>query len=247
MDLGFAFVLAVGFLIGLKHALEPDHVIAVSTIAVQSQSLWRSALAGLYWGIGHSLTLFLVGMAVLLTRKQIPEAWTSGIEFLVGLLLIYLGLSTFFSYRRKRVHAHLHWHGDVAHTHFHAHGHGDLLSGTGASPAEGDFHTHTHSVDVSRVKSLLLGCVHGLAGSAALVLLTLSTVDHWSQGLAYILVFGLGTVGGMFLFTLLLGVPFALSARRGGLHRVLVRLTGLVSCLYGCYYMYEFALAAGLF
>jgi high-affinity nickel permease len=100
MDVSFLSILALGFLLGIKHAIEPDHVIAVSTIASQSKKLFRSAHAGVFWGIGHIATLFIVGIILLIMKGQIPEKWAMSLEFLVGIILVYPGLSTITSLKK---------------------------------------------------------------------------------------------------------------------------------------------------
>lgn len=221
MDSQFLTTLILGFTLGLKHALDPDHVVAVSTIVSDERSLLRSAAVGISWGIGHTLTLLLVGLAVLLFRVTLPEPLALLMEFAVGVMLVILGLQTIWLLRRKRVHAHAHQHDGTRHPHFHAHP-------VPQEVEQGEMqHLHTHpgpewrSVLAGvfhdlrlRRKSVLIGMVHGLAGSAALMLLVLATVRSAVQGFAYILIFGIGSVGGMLMISSLIGLPFALSAER---------------------------------
>ena len=122
MEATFISILALGFILGIKHALEPDHVIAVSTIASRSKRLWSSSLAGVFWGIGHTLTLFIIGIIVILMKGQIPEKWAMSLEFLVGIMLVYLGVKTIISFRN--VHIHQHQHDGEQHKHVHSHQHG---------------------------------------------------------------------------------------------------------------------------
>lgn len=96
MEMSLLLVLAIGFVLGIKHALEPDHIIAVSTIASQSKKIWKSSLAGVFWGIGHTLTLLVFGVILILLKNEIPEAWAMSLEFLVGIMLVYLGITTIF-------------------------------------------------------------------------------------------------------------------------------------------------------
>lgn len=200
METSSILILAMGFVLGIKHALEPDHVIAVSTIASQSKKIWRSSLAGLYWGIGHTLTLFIIGFVFIWMKSEISEFWAKSLEFLVGVMLVYLGLSTLFF--RKKTHRH------------------KLIERT------------------TYLKSLLIGFVHGLAGSAAMVILTMSTMNDAWQGAMYILIFGVGTSIGMLLFTTVLSIPFVTSRKSIRLNRSLIGLTGVVSTVFGIYYMY---------
>ena len=217
-------ILWFGFLLGIKHAIEPDHVIAVSTIAAQSRSLWRSALAGVFWGIGHTITLLVVGVALLLLKTEIPDNWATGLEAAVGVMLVVLGLTSLFASGKRRVRAHLHKHDGKAHKHFYSHD-------------QHETHEHIHSGRFYYLKSTLIGFIHGLAGSAAMFVLTMSTVQSAWEAVLYILIFGAGTVLGMLLFTTALGVPFVAASGRPRLNGWMTRTTGLVSVVFGVYYM----------
>lgn len=228
-------LLGFGFLLGVKHATEPDHVIAVSTIAAESRSLRRASLAGVYWGFGHTLTLLVVGTVLLAVRGQVPEKWSLSLEFLVGVMLVALGINAL-NFRTRRVHSHVHWHGGLRHTHFHEHPDG-----------RADDHRHRHT-ELSYVKAGLVGVVHGLAGSAAMALLAASTAKTVWLGMLYIVVFGAGTVLGMGVCTAAVGLPFALTAnRRASLNRALGTAAGALSVVYGAYYMYHLGVSEGLF
>jgi len=233
MGVSLLSILALGFVLGIKHAIEPDHVIAVSTIASQSKKLWRSSLAGVFWGIGHTATLFIIGTILIVMKGEIPEKWAMSLEFLVGIMLVYLGVTTFLSF--KNIHLHKHDHnGEVDnHKHIHTHEH----SGT---------HEHHHH-HVSYLRSMAIGFVHGLAGSGAMVLLTMSTVKSVWEGVIYILIFGTGTVVGMLFFTTVIGIPFVFSAKKISLNRTLTQITGVVSTVFGIYYMYNLGITEGLF
>ncbi|ASS74857.1 urease accessory protein UreH [Tumebacillus algifaecis] len=233
MEIGMLSVLAFGFLLGMKHAIEPDHVIAVSTIASQSKKLWRASLAGVFWGIGHTATLFVVGLLLMLVKNEIPETLAMSLEFCVGIMLVYLGLNALFKFGKKKVHAHTHVHGDEEHNHFHAHQHMAT-------------HDHQHP-RISYLKSVVIGFIHGLAGSAAMMLLTLETVDSIWQAMSFILVFGLGTVLSMLLFTSVISIPFIASQSKPRFHTLLIRVTGGVSTVFGVYYMYGVGVSDGLF
>ncbi|MFC3886144.1 sulfite exporter TauE/SafE family protein [Bacillus songklensis] len=209
MEASLLSVLAVGFVLGIKHAIEPDHVIAVSTIASQSKKLWRSSLAGVFWGIGHTMTLFIVGMVLIILKDEIPEGWAMSLEFLVGIMLVYLGMSAIFSWKHSHVH-----------------------SKRGRS---------------SYLKSMMIGFVHGLAGSAAMVLLTMSSVEQAWQGAVYIFIFGIGTCMGMLAFTTVLGIPFVTTKDNKIINRSFTQLAGAVSTLFGVYYMYNLGVNEGLF
>ena len=233
MEIGFLSILALGFVLGIKHAIEPDHVIAVSTIASQSKKLFRSSLAGVFWGIGHTATLFIIGIILILMKGEMPEKWAMSLEFLVGIMLVYLGASTILSF--KNIHVHQHGHDEDLHKHVHSHKH----SGK---------HEHNHqNKNVSYLKSLMIGFVHGLAGSGAMVLLTMSTVKSVWEAAIYILIFGVGTILGMLFFTTIIGIPFVLSAKKLSLNNTFTRITGVISISFGIFYMYNLGVTEGLF
>ena len=234
MDSPLVPTLLFGFLLGMEHALDADHVVAVSTLVSHSGNLYRSLLTGVFWGIGHTLTLLFAGLLVLLFKVNIPERAALSMEFLVGVVLVILGGQIFLAYRRKKVHAHVHSHGGEGHVHFHSH-------------ALGDDHDHDHHPP-HLGKASLVGMIHGLAGSAALMLLVLTTVRSTAQGFLYILVFGVGSICGMLLMSTAIALPFALTA--GRLERVneTVRVAaGLVSIALGGSVMIEIGLMRGLF
>ncbi|MEH7546840.1 urease accessory protein UreH domain-containing protein [Neobacillus vireti] len=233
MEIGFLSILALGFVLGIKHAIEPDHVIAVSTIASQSKKLFKSTLAGVFWGIGHTATLFIIGVILILMKGEIPEKWAMSLEFLVGIMLVYLGLTTLLSF--KNIHLHQHEHDGDEHKHLHSHSHSGKHQ-----------HKHQHQ-NVSYLKSLFIGLVHGLAGSGAMVLLTMSTVKSVWEAAVYILIFGAGTILGMLFFTTIIGIPFVFSAKKRVLNQTLTRLTGVISIAFGMYYMYNLAVTEGLY
>jgi high-affinity nickel permease len=194
-------LLSLGFLLGLKHALDADHVAAILTIATENRTFWRSSLIGFCWGVGHTVILLIVGTAVLLFKLTIPSAWAKLFEVAVGVMLVGLGLSVAFALWRERVHLHSHWHDDgEEHRHLHSH-------------SRGAQHDHLHRFRLE-YKSLAVGMVHGLAGSAALLLLVLAAVPSLGVGLVYILVFGTGSILGMVFLATAMSIPFAMSAER---------------------------------
>lgn len=233
MEVTFFSVLALGFILGIKHAIEPDHVIAVSTIASQSKKLWHASLAGVFWGIGHTITLFITGIILILIKGEIPKMWAMSLEFLVGIMLVYLGVKTILSFRN--IHIHKHQHDGDNHKHVHSH----ISSGE-----HGHIHHHRNA---SYLGSTLIGLVHGLAGSGAMVLLTMSTVNSAEEAAIYILIFGAGTVIGMLFFTTIIGIPFILTNNRKIISRPLGIATGVISTVFGLYYMYNLGVNDGLF
>lgn len=200
MDAAFYSAVGLGFLLGLKHATEADHVVAVSTIVGRDRSLLRSALVGAFWGVGHTLTLFLVGSVVLIFSFSIPNRFALGMELLVGVMLVALGAQNVVDWLRKQVHAHRHGHDRGDYAHFHSH-------------EQTVAHDHPHQFRFG-LKPLLIGMVHGMAGSAALVVLVLSTLDSAVAGAFYILIFGVGSILGMLLMSAVIGLPFVLAVDR---------------------------------
>ncbi|HNC44125.1 MAG TPA: hypothetical protein PLU80_08165, partial [Acidobacteriota bacterium] len=206
-------VLGLGLVFGLKHATEADHVVAVSTIVSEHKSLGRAAIVGGLWGIGHSTSLVVVGLLVLVLRMFIPDRiapwldWASPwLEFGVALMIIGLGANALSKALRKRsdVHIHTHTHDGSPHSHIHFHD-------PDTDHEQAHAH-HLHFVKQIGLKPLLVGAAHGLAGSAALTLLVLSQIPSPVLGLVYLVVFGAGSIGGMLAMSGLVGIPFILSA-----------------------------------
>jgi ABC-type nickel/cobalt efflux system permease component RcnA len=224
---GFSFLL-LGLLLGVKHALDADHVVAVSTIATENRSLRRACAIGFCWGVGHTAVLLVAGLAVLGLHLAIPHDTARLFEAGVGVMLVGLGLSVGWTLLRERVHVHTHTHDDgTGHLHVHSH-------------REGHSHAHLHRYRLEYT-SLAVGMMHGLAGSAALLLLVLSTVRSLTDGMLYILVFGTGSIAGMVLLGAALSVPFALTPERlVQTHLVLRALAGLASVSLGGRMLYEF-------
>jgi len=226
--------LGLGLLLGLKHAFDSDHLIAVSTIVTRERSPWRSLWIGLFWGIGHTFTLLVVGLLVLGLKTEISPRLGLSLEFLVGFVLIGLGLATLYDCWRKRIHVHSHVHADASHTHFHTHA---------QSPA----HQHAHSVRLG-LKPLLLGMLHGLAGSAALMLLVLAAIPSPALGLIYVAIFGCGSIISMGLISLLMGLFFSLATDRLSDLEHGVRLAiGTLSTVFGIWMVVEIGFFQGLF
>jgi hypothetical protein len=202
-------ILLFGFVLGIKHATEPDHVIAVSTIASRANKLSLSSLAGVFWGLGHTVTLSVIGMIMIGMEQQIPEKTAMWLELMVGVMIVVLGITSFRS--------------------------------TYIIPAKKEVKiNHLH------LKSTFIGIVHGLAGSAGMVLLTLTTVDNRLQALLFILIFGTGTIIGMMLFTTFLGLPFIWMKQKQTIYQFIVKVVSLISIVYGLYYIYHIGIEEGL-
>ncbi len=206
-------VLGLGFLLGLRHALDADHIAAISTLLASRPSVRTSGWIGCAWGVGHTTVLLLVGLGLLLFKVTIPQAVAQALETGVGLMLIVLGLSLARALYREGWHLHAHEHGGPPHVHLHSH-------------RSGPDHGHAHWLHRS-LKPFAIGMVHGMAGSAALLLLVLSTVRTLWEGMAYILIFGLGSMVGMALLGVVISLPLAYSASLG--RHVQFTLQGLAS------------------
>jgi len=203
-------LLFLGVLFGMQHATEADHLAAVATLVAREKQLRPAIRQGVFWGFGHTLTLLLFGGAVMVIGIVLSDRWTHALEGAVGVMLILLGTDLVRRLYRDRVHFHAHVHeGDAfgATAHFHAHSHRDE-----ETPHEVAPHRHEHrSIPV---RAVLVGMVHGLAGSSALVLLTLEQIKSPWLGLVYVVLFGVGSVIGMGLLSAIVAVPMRFSAQR---------------------------------
>jgi len=229
-------LLGLGLVFGLKHATEVDHVVAVSTIVSEQRSVWRSALVGGLWGAGHTASLIIVGILVLVFRIAIPLPVARWLEFGVALMIIGLGVLAIMRVLRKRadVHLHRHSHDGQSHVHIHFHERGTEHAAVPAPTA------HSHAISGIGVKPILVGAMHGLAGSAALTLLVLTQIRSVWVGLIYLGVFGIGSTSGMLLMSGLIGLPFAFSGRRlTRLSYGLQTTAGSLSIVFGLWYAYQ--------
>ncbi|MBX3027448.1 urease accessory protein [bacterium] len=198
-------VLFLGLLVGLRHALEADHIAAVTSLASRAAS-WRERLAvAAVWGSGHALALMLLGGTLVALGTALPERVARGFEMAAGGMLIALGADVLRRLRRRRVHLHVHAHGDgVRHLHIHAHD---------ATPQHAPAaHAHRHPFGLLP-RALAVGGIHGLAGSGALVVLSMQMLGSGALAVVYVLCFAIGSILGMTAFSLVLTLPFALSPR----------------------------------
>ncbi len=216
-------LLTTGFAIGLMHALEADHLAALSTIVGERKRWWSSSLVGGLWGVGHTTSLLLAGVLVLFFKLPISPRVESALEFCVGLMLIGLGVNALVKLARGgKLHLHQHEHGGHKHIHPHLH---DKAAAASHSPSDESHHGFKIGV-----KPLWIGMLHGLAGSAALLMFgILTTIPSPLLGLVYIAVFGIGSIGGMMLMSSLLSLPFHLTAHR------FTRLNGIVRVVAGMF------------
>ena len=238
--LGPAVVL--GFVLGLQHATDPDHLVAVATIVTRARRFWDGALVGVLWGIGHAVTLTLAGGIVILLNVSLPEKLTTGLELLVAAAIVALGV---FRLRdalrgagraapghlladhdhdgRAAFHSHPHEHGGHAHAHPHVHPETSLLGVLGgARPIA--------------IRAVAIGALHGLAGTAAVSLLILATLRAPLDGFVYLGVFALGTIFGMTALTAVMAYPVALALRFQRAHRALAVGSGLLAIVFGLVY-----------
>jgi cytochrome c biogenesis protein CcdA len=199
-------ILSLGFLLGMQHALEADHIAAVSSIAARRSDISDIVKHGLTWGLGHTCTLFIFAGAAILLGHAIPDSVARPIEAAVGVMLIGLGAHVLWRLWRDRMHFHKHRHGDgLAHLHLHSHA-GETIAHASSA------HAHAH-VDRFGWRTLLVGLMHGMAGSAALLVLAVSQAASPATAVAYVLLFGLGSMLGMGALSAVIAVPLAVSAR----------------------------------
>ena len=197
-------ILGLGFLLGMQHALEVDHIAAVSSIAARRSDARDIVKHGLTWGLGHTLTLFIFAGAAMLLGHVIPEHLARPLEAAVGVMLVGLGSHVLWRLWRDRVHFHQHGHGEEI-THIHVHSHAN-----DAASHLRDVHLHLHGF---RWRTLLVGLMHGMAGSAALLVLAVSQVVNPVYGIFYVMLFGIGSMIGMGALSMVIAVPLVASAR----------------------------------
>ena len=232
-----AGLLFLGLITGLRHSMEADHIAAVSTIMASSgrrKGLRRAPLLGALWGLGHTASLFAAGLAVLVLAVSIPERVSGTLEFGVGIMLVFLGVTTITGFSTgkflrgifgRHTHDHVHVHDDTGIVHSHDH----------------DHHNHRHGH-----KSLLVGMVHGMAGSGALMLVVLSTINSVPLGLAYIALFGAGSIASMAAMSTLIGLPFA-KAKHLKLNLVLKYVAAAITLAIGAGLIYELGVVEQVF
>jgi hypothetical protein len=225
-------VLLLGFLLGLQHALEADHLAALASLAARCRSRRSVVRHGVVWGLGHMLTLCAFAGAIIVLHRAVDPALAGWLEIAVGAILMLLGGQLLYRLHRDRVHFHAHRHGD-GRVHLHAHSHVGERAPHAQSP-----HDHGH-VRGFPVRSLVVGMMHGLAGSAALVVLAGAALASPLSGFVYVVVFGLGSVIGMVALSIVIAVPISWTARSlTWASRGLQSGVGLASLALGAYVVF---------
>ena len=230
-------ILFFGFLLGMRHAVEADHIAAVASLTSKTTSARQGIRQGMAWGLGHTLTLFLFGSLVLFVVNIIPDKIVSGLEIAVGIMLIILGIDVLRRLYKERVHFHAHTHdeaNDNEKQHFHAHSHKGESKTAHNPAAHKHKHKHKHKQGFP-IRALLVGLMHGMAGSAALIILTLQTMTSPWLGLAYIAIFGIGSTAGMGLFSLVIVVPLRAARHMTWLYNGLQASVGMATIALGVF------------
>jgi hypothetical protein len=242
-------VLSLGFFLGMRHATDADHVVAVSTIVSRERRIGSAALIGGLWGVGHTITILIVGAGIILFTLVIPPRLGLSMEFSVGLMLIFLGVLNVRGFSKQLAGSgemmeaarvpRVHVHGDsgVAHTHEAADASVDFMD---AKFGRWKFYQW--------MRPLVVGLVHGMAGSAAVALLVLATLHNTHWAVAYLFIFGVGTIAGMMVITIAMASALKYAGERSAwINRRLALATGLLSVAFGMFIVYQMGFAHGLF
>lgn len=237
MYTGLLSILGLSFLLGIRHATDTDHVVAVSAIiSKQKKGILHSAMIGLLWAIGHSITVTLVAIPIIYYSVVIPSQISLLMELLVGIMLVTLGLlnlfgkslNLFYKYLPFTIHKHQHKESNIKHSHLHIHPKRSLTK---------EFH---HLGLFQTIRPLVVGLIHGLAGSTAIALLILSTIQKPAFALIYLFIFHIGIFAGMVLVTLCLGASLNLLKKRSEkINNYFVMVSGLLSLAFGLFIISE--------
>lgn len=230
-------ILTLGFLIGMRHALEADHVAAVASLASGSKNIRETVFHGAVWGLGHTIALMVFGSVVIMMNSTVPETLAHWLEFTVGIMLALLGADVIRRMIRDRVHFHFHKHKANDHSHLHAHSH------RGEGEHATSVHEHTHNKGLT-ARVLAVGIMHGMAGSAALVLLVAGTITSTTTAILYIVLFGFGSIVGMAALSAVIAVPLRYSAASmTWAYNSMQVIVGIGTMSLGVYTMYSLGLA----
>lgn len=219
-------LLGFGFIIGFKHALEADHIAAIATISSSTKSIKSSCFVGILWGLGHTISLLSVALFIFALKITFPHTLTLYFELAVGVMLFILGFDLIRTMATQKAHIHIHTHDGAAHSHFHSHGYST-------------FHHHIH-------RSFFVGLIHGLAGSAAVLLLIASAIHSLSVNILFIIMFGIGSMLGMLFVGAFITIPFLLAPRFTAIDFSLKIFSGLVSIAIGIFTVYQIGFVDGL-
>jgi high-affinity nickel-transport protein len=264
--ISFLSILAIGFFLGMRHATDPDHVIAVTTIVSNQRNSLRSALIGAFWGVGHTLTIFVVGTGIILFNLVIPVRLGLSMELSVAVMLIILGLMNIAGFLRSMpggeiqndlrehdggenvIHTHPHSHHAFVHNHAHIHQQEGHSRAADNAPVAWMDRLFKSSGLYQYLRPFVVGVVHGLAGSAAVALLVLTTIRNVHWAIAYLLVFGVGTIAGMMLITMSIASAFNMVGKgRQKFSRRLAFASGFLSLGFGVFVAYQICFVNGLF
>ena len=234
---GFGSALLLGLIIGLRHSTDGDHIVAVSTMARDYQSLVKGLWVGVSWGLGHSTPLLILGIIILLVKEaalDLYESVATYFEFGVAIMLIFLGLQVFWKISKGEFHVHDHYneHDQEEHNHIHgSHTHNEQINDAHDANAHGPFPIF---IPFFRLKSYVIGFIHGLAGSAAVMLAILPTTPDFMTGITFLLLFSIGTMISMAIFTIIVSAPFVASTKSETTSNVIISIAGVLSIALGC-------------
>lgn len=229
---------------GLEHAFEADHLLAVNNLVTNRNKMNEAIKDGIYWGIGHTLTIFVVGIFMIGFKVAVSENIFNYLEATVGLMLVFLGIYRLSKLFKKNTHTHTYSHshtlshsGSVSHLHSHTYSHSHYITAS----------NHSHPNNLNTFSAAFgVGLVHGLAGSGALVALVLTQIKSATEGLVYILIFGIGSILGMFIASGLFSIPFSKSVLKSNkLQIVLITVSSLLCVFYGSHVIYDNIFNAG--
>jgi len=250
----FTFPLILTIYAGFTHAFEADHLLAVSNIVSRRNQVWSSMKDGIFWGLGHSSTIFLIGILMIIFKVSISEHSFHYFEATVGIMLITLAIFRFVKFIRGKklvIHTHKHAHapfaqpkGPLALATEHEHRHIHFVPKNNVSHMHAAVHAHSHSHGHSHMHSHKLaygvGLIHGLAGSGALVVLVMAQIKKPLDGLVYLLIFCMGCVGGMLVAAGLFSIPFSKRVIQApALQSLLIIATCVLSLVYGGKVIYD--------